>query len=209
MLRVIVLIVLLLHMGVAVGCCSERIHKNSILICSQIITELTEGKVNLDQAEAISYAIANAANNRFGKVSCGDMWLYMAIVHVESGFRNNIINYHNCRGMFQVHAPSWASKFGLKYGDLLDLDTNADCGIQIYQYYLTQYKDVVPALSAYNSDNPSAAISYARAVLGAKAKIKKRYIELYKHYQVLDRLASRLPDPTPVPASYRPANGSK
>ncbi len=56
----------------------------------------------------------------FRKSNLRDMWLYMAIVYVESGFRNNIINEQNCRGMFQIHAPSWAGKFGIRYADLLE-----------------------------------------------------------------------------------------
>jgi hypothetical protein len=107
----------------------------------------------------------------------------MAIVFIESGFRNNIVNYQNCRGMFQVHAPSWANKFGIRPVDLLDMKVNAECGIQVFRYYLAQYGHVVPALSAYNSDHPQAALGYARAVLSTREKIKKRYIQLYKTYR--------------------------
>ena len=88
------------------------VQKDALPICSLIITELSEGRVSLHQARQISLAIALAGNRHFGKVTCGDMWLYMALVHVESGFRNNIVNEYNCRGMFQIHAPSWARKFG-------------------------------------------------------------------------------------------------
>ncbi len=156
------------------------VQSDALTICSVIINEMTEGKVSNDRAREISLAIAQAGNKYFGRVTCGDMWLYMAIVHVESGFRNNIINGQNCRGMFQVHAPSWARKFGLRYADLLNLQTNADCGVRVFKYYLDQYKRLVPALSAYNSDHPWAAIGYARAVLGTRRRIRKRYIELHK-----------------------------
>ncbi len=194
--RVICLIVLFLHWGIGVAWCSEKVHKNSISICAVIINELTEGKIAFEDARQISLAIANAGNKNFGKITCGDMWLYMAIVHVESGFRNNIVNYHNCRGMFQVHAPSWASKFGIKYADLLDLETNANCGVGVFKYYLQQYKKVAPALSAYNSDHPLAAMGYASAVLSAKNRIKKRYTQLYRLYEEQERLASKPPDST-------------
>ncbi len=160
-----------------------KIHSNGIAICSVIINDMTEGRVSLRQARTMATAIANSGNKHFGRITCGDMWLYMAIVFVESGFRNNIVNYENCRGMFQVHAPSWASKFGIRYADLLDLETNAECGIQVFKYYLNLYGNVVPALSAYNSDDPYAARGYARAVLATRNKIKNRYIKLFRVYR--------------------------
>ena len=116
------------------------------------------------------------------------MWLYMAIAYVESGFRNNVVNYLNCRGMFQVHAPSWARKFGLTYKDLLVPDLNADAGIRVFKYYLERYKRITPALSAYNSDDPQAATGYARAVLVTRLKIKKRYTELYRSFRKAEML---------------------
>jgi len=161
----------------------DGVNPYAIPICSVIINEMTEGRISVSKATDISIAIANAGNKHFGKVTCGDMWLYMAIVYVESGFKNNIINYYTCRGMFQVHAPSWASKFGLKYADLLDLQTNADCGIAVFKYYLELYKTLTAALSAYNSDHPGAARGYAWAVLGTRKKIKKRYTEIYREYR--------------------------
>jgi hypothetical protein len=177
--------------GPAVAGDPVPVYPYAIPICSVIINELTEGKVGLDQARETSLAIARAANTHFGRVTCGDMWLYMAIVQVESGFKNNIINEQNCRGMFQVHAPSWARKFGIQYGDLLDLKTNAYCGIAVFKYYLGLYKTVVPALSAYNSDHPRAAVGYAWAVLSTRQKIKRRYAELYRVIHEGKRVASR------------------
>ena len=160
-----------------------KIHSNGIAICSVIINDMTEGRVSLRQSQEIATAIANAGNRNFGRITCGDMWLYMAIVFVESGFRNNIVNYENCRGMFQVHAPSWASKFGIRYADLLNLETNAECGIQVFKYYLNLYGNVVQALSAYNSDHPYASRRYALAVLATREKIKNRYLKLYRAYR--------------------------
>ena len=64
------------------------VHSDAMAICSIIINEMTEGKIGGDRAKEISLAIAQAGNKHFGRVTCGDMWLYMAIVHVESGFRN-------------------------------------------------------------------------------------------------------------------------
>lgn len=181
MIRVIMGIILFFcgYLSPAYG---EVVHTNGLSICSIIINELSEGKISLEEAKEISVAIAEAGNKHYGKVTCGDMWLYMAIVHIESGFRNNIVNYLNCRGMFQVHAPSWARKFGLKYGDLLDLKTNADCGIRIYKYYQDIYRTTIPTLSAYNSDDPYAARGYARSVLQVRQRIKKRYAQLYKAF---------------------------
>lgn len=167
---------------------SGQVHTNGLTICSVIINEMTNGQIALDEAREISEAIANAANKHFGRVTCGEMWLYMAIAYVESGFRNNVVNYLNCRGMFQVHAPSWARKFGLTYKDLLVPDTNADAGIRVFKYYLERYKRVVPALSAYNSDHPEAATGYARAVLLTRLKIKKRYTELYRSFRKAETL---------------------
>jgi len=162
---------------------TERVHPHAMTICSIIINEMTEGKISQEKARQISLAIAQAGNRHFGRVTCGDMWLYMAMVYIESGFRNNIVNGMNCRGMFQVHAPSWARKFGHTYKDLLDLHINADSGIRVFKYYLDLYGRIVPALSAYNSDDPRAATGYARAVLGARQKIKRRYTELYRAFQ--------------------------
>ena len=180
-------------------CADDEVNPYAIPICAAIINEMTEGRISLSKAQEISLAIAHAGNKNFGKVTCGDMWLYMAIVHVESGFKNNIINYQNCRGMFQVHAPSWASKFGLKYADLLDLQTNADCGVAVFKYYLELYKTLVAALSAYNSDHPRAARGYAWAVLGTRKKIKKRYTELYREYRAMAALSLSIGhDPQPV-----------
>jgi hypothetical protein len=152
---------------------------------------MSEGKIGPNEAGEISLAIANAANRHFGRVTCCDMWLYMAIAHVESGFRSNIINTQNCRGMFQIHAPSWARKFGIRYVDLLDVEVNADCGIQVYKYYLDLYKKVIPALRAYNSDDPRAAVNYAWAVLSTRQKIKKRYLQLDKAFKEETRMASK------------------
>lgn len=162
---------------------AERVHPHAMTICSIIINEMTEGKISQEKARQISLAIAQAGNKHFGRVTCGDMWLYMAMVYIESGFRNNIVNEVNCRGMFQVHAPSWARKFGHTYSDLLDLHVNADSGIRVFKYYLDLYGKITPALSAYNSDHPRAATGYARAVLGARHKIKKRYAQLYQAFQ--------------------------
>jgi len=171
----------------------SRYNPDAVPICSQIINEMTEGRISLKQAEHISLAIARAGNRHFGSITAGDMWLYMALVYVESGFRTNIVNYQNCRGMFQIHAPSWASKFGLRYADLLDPETNADCGVRVFKYYLELYKNIVPALSAYNSDHPGASVRYALAVLGTRKKIMKRYIQLYKAIREAKILAVRTP----------------
>jgi hypothetical protein len=170
-----------------------KIQTNGIAICSVIINEMTEGKISLKQSREIANAIAVAGNRHFGKVTCGDMWLYMAMVYVESGFRNNIINYQNCRGMFQIHAPSWASKFGIRYNDLLNLETNADCGVQVLKYYLSLYRDLGQALSAYNSDHPVAAKGYARMVMSVRYKIKKRYAQLYHTYKDAPMLVAKTP----------------
>jgi hypothetical protein len=191
MTRVVVPFVLLLGFCVFGGQArAEMVHGNAISICSIIISEMTEGKISDQDAKDIALAIANAGNRHFGKVTCGDMWLYMAIVYIESGFRNNIINSYNCRGMFQVHAPSWARKLGVRYGDLLDLETNADCGIRVFKYYLELYKKIPPTLSAYNSDHPRAAMNYASAVLSTRSKIKRRYTQLYRALKE-DKIASR------------------
>jgi hypothetical protein len=158
----------------------SNFNPDAMPICSQIIIEMTEGRISAKDARHISLSIARAGNRHFGRITAGDMWLYMALVYVESGFRTNVVNYQNCRGMFQIHAPSWAGKFGLRYVDLLDPETNADCGVRIFKYYLELYKNVIPALSAYNSDHPGASLRYARAVLGTRKKIMKRYIQLYQ-----------------------------
>ncbi len=162
---------------------AATVHHNAMSICAIIINELTEGRITVTEARRISLAIAEAGNRHFGRVTCGDMWLYMAIAYVESGFKNNVVNHYNCRGMFQIHAPSWARKFGVRYSDLLDVKTNADIGVQVFKYYLETYKYLIPTLSAYNSDHPGAAKGYARAVLNARKRIQKRYTELYKAFR--------------------------
>jgi len=106
--------------------------------------------------------------------------------------------------MFQVHAPSWAGKFGLKYKDLHDPEINAHVGIRVYKYYLERYKRIVPALSAYNSDDPRAATGYALAVLGARKKIKRRYTELYRSFLERDMAAWAGPSFV-MPASAPPS----
>ncbi len=169
------------------GACASRVQKNALGICSAIIMEMTEGRVKAAEADEICLAIANAGNKHFGRVTCGDMWLYMAIAHVESGFRVRIVNRFNCTGLFQVHAPSWARKFGLKYRDLLDLETNADSGVRVFKYYLDLYENLVPTLSAYNSDHPSWATGYARTVIATRHRIKKRFTELFREQQKLER----------------------
>jgi hypothetical protein len=159
-----------------------RVHRNGLTICSVIITELTEGRLGVEKAREISEAIAAAGNKHFGRVTCGEMWLFMAIAHVESGFKNNIINHQACIGMFQVHGPSWAGKMGLRYRDLLNVEINAEAGIGVFKYYLERHKSLLRALSAYNSDHPTAAVGYAAAVLGARKRIKRRYAELYRAF---------------------------
>jgi hypothetical protein len=166
------------------------VHRHGITICSLIICELTEGRISKKEAREISLAIARAGNKHFGKTTCGDMWLYMAIAYVESGFRNDVVNHLNCRGMFQVHAPSWARKCGVTYKDLLKKEINADVGVRVFKYYLQLYKKLVPTLSAYNSDHPRAGRRYARAVLGAKKRIKKRYEQLYRSFNASSAVAS-------------------
>ncbi|MDA8408423.1 MAG: transglycosylase SLT domain-containing protein [Deltaproteobacteria bacterium] len=185
MARIIVTLIGVMLLVVSpVFCNSEaRVQTNGIAICSVIINEMSEGKVSLKQAKEIATAIANASNKHFGRATCGDMWLLLSIVFVESGFHNNIVNYQNCRGMFQIHAPSWASKFRISYSDLLNVQTNADCGVQVFKYYLRLYGDLLPALSAYNSDHPSGARGYARMVLSVRKKIKNRYLQIYKLYR--------------------------
>jgi hypothetical protein len=182
MIRRIVGGILFFFLGFTAHAAAEapQVYPYAISICSVIINEMSEGRVSLDEAKQVAFAIARAGNQHFGRVTTGHMWLYMAIVYVESGFRNKIINAYDCRGMFQVHAPSWRGKFGARYTDLLDLNTNAHCGVGIFKYYLDLYKRVVPALSAYNSDDPYAAQGYAMAVLAARKRIMKRYTQLYR-----------------------------
>ncbi|MGD9819782.1 MAG: lytic transglycosylase domain-containing protein [Desulfomonilaceae bacterium] len=189
-LKIAPVLALLLFLSVGPSAAQEKEQPNALAICSVIINEMTEGRLSLRQSYDVASAIAHAANKYFHRVTCGDMWLYMAIVYVESGFKNNIVNYKNCRGMFQVHAPSWASKFSVRYADLLDLRVNAECGVQIFKYYLELYGNVIPALSAYNSDHPHAARGYARAVLSERERINKRYIQLYNAYRDSPMLAA-------------------
>lgn len=190
---VAVLVLVLLFLVPFQAFADRRVHQHGLTICSIIINELTEGRVSLERAKKISFAIGVAGNRHFGRVTCGDMWLYLAIVQVESGFRTNVVNYRNCRGMFQVHAPSWARKFGIKYSDLLDPEINADAGIRVFKYYLERYGTLARALSAYNCDNPRGARRYVRAVLGLRSKIKTRYTELYRSFrQRDDRLAAEI-----------------
>ncbi len=178
-----VLVLVLLIIAPFQALADKRVHQNGLTICSIIINELTEGRVSLEKAKRISTAIGNAGNRHFGRVTCGDMWLYLAMVQVESGFRTNVVNYRNCRGMFQVHAPSWARKFGIKYNDLLDPQVNADAGIRVFKYYLERYGTLPMALSAYNCDNPRGARRYVRAVMGLRSRIKTRYTQLYQNLQ--------------------------
>lgn len=170
---------LCLFVAAASANAGTRYNPDALYICAQIISELTEGRLTTKDGEDISRAIAEAANKHFGSVTAGDMWLYMAIAYMESGFRINVINYQNCRGMFQIHAPSWASKFGVRYAELLNPRINAEVGILVFKYYLDLYKHVIPTLSAYNSDHPRAAVGYAHAVLNIRKKIMKRYVEIY------------------------------
>ncbi len=196
MIRGIIPICIVLSFVAPVAWAADQVvHPHGIDICSQIIQEMSEGKISLQKAREISLAIGNAGNRHFGKVTCGDMWLYMAIVYIESGFRNNIINEQNCRGMFQIHAPSWAGKLGVKYADLLDLQTNANAGVGVFKYYLRLYPNLVSALSAYNSDDPRAAIRYARAVLYTRQKIKKRYTQIYRRLKHESMIASEIEGP--------------
>jgi hypothetical protein len=174
--------VLLLYVIVepALGQPERIVHRNGLAICSVIIAELTEGRLGVEKARRISEAIAAAGNKHFGRVTCGEMWLFMAIAQIESGFKHNIVNQQTCIGMFQVHGPSWARKMGLRYRDLLNIELNADAGIGVFKYYLERHKSLFRALSAYNSDHPTAAPGYVAAVLGARKRIKKRYIQLYR-----------------------------
>ncbi len=180
--RIAPVLAVLLFLSVAPASAQEKAHPIALDIFSQIIFEMAEGKLTAAQSQQTASTIANAANKYFNRVTCGDMWLYLAMVYIESGFRNNIINHHNCHGMFQVHAPSWARKFHVRYADLLDLRVNAECGIQIFKYYLEMYGNVVHALSAYNSDHPRASTGYARAVLATRDKIKRQYIRIYREH---------------------------
>ena len=67
---------------------------------------------------------------------------------------------------------------------------NAECGVQIFKYYLEMYGNLVHALSAYNSDHPRASTGYARAVLATREKIRKRYIQLYRIHRDTPILAA-------------------
>ncbi len=183
---------------------SNKVHRHGITICAIIVSEMTEGKISLTEAREIALAIANAGNKHFGRITCGEMWLYMALVYIESGFRNDIVNHLNCWGMFQVHAPSWARKFGVRYKDLLDREINADVGVQVFKYYLELYRNLAPTLSAYNSDHPNAARGYARAVLGTRKKIQKRYAELYKAFDSQSTVASVQVHSADFPSAVRP-----
>ncbi len=191
--RIAPVLAMLLFLSLAPASAQEKAHPNALAIFSQIVHEMADGKLSMKQSQDTALAIANAGNKYFNRITCGDMWLYLAIVYIESGFRNNIVNYRNCHGMFQVHAPSWARKFNVRYSDLLDLHVNAECGVQIFKYYLEMYGNLVHALSAYNSDHPSASTRYARAVLATREKIRKRYIQLYRVYRDTPVLAAATP----------------
>ncbi|MFH0821736.1 MAG: transglycosylase SLT domain-containing protein [Pseudomonadota bacterium] len=193
--------------------CADKVHRHGLTICSIIIVEFTNGRVPFEAAKEMSKAIALAGNRHFGKVTCGDMWLYLAIAQVESNFRSNVVNHFNCRGMFQIHAPSWAHKFGFDHKDLLNPRVNAHVGIAVYKYYLERYGNMALALSAFNSDHPRAAENYVRLVLHMRGKIARRYGALYNTFmedeppisQAAKPLDGNAPKPLPEPAEKAPS----
>ena len=168
------------------GACASRVQKNALGICSAIIMEMTEGRVKTAEADEIclrSQMPATSTSAGSPAETCGSIWP-LCMWRAASGSESSTALI--ARGFFRVHAPSWARKFGLKYKDLLDLETNADSGVRVFKSYLDLYENLVPTLSTYNSDHPSWATGYARTVIATRNRIKKRFTELFREQQKVE-----------------------
>lgn len=77
-----------------------------------------------------------------------DSDLVLAMIRVESNFDPNAISSVGAEGLMQV-MPQWKEQLAIE-GDLKDIETNINYGLQILAFYSQMYKDIETALSAYN-----------------------------------------------------------
>lgn len=76
--------------------------------------------------------------------------LMLAIIHVESAFRQHAISHASARGYMQV-MPFWVKTIGDDFHNLFALRTNLRYGSVIFRHYLDKENgNVVRALARYN-----------------------------------------------------------
>lgn len=76
--------------------------------------------------------------------------LVLALIEVESSFRQFAISKSGAQGLMQV-MPFWKNEIGRPSDNLTDITTNLQYGCYILRYYIDRHPDsLVNALAAYN-----------------------------------------------------------
>lgn len=168
----------------------ERVKKEEIV--PQIISHVQDQNVNLEEDELKT--IAEMVYDE--SIKCGvDYRLVLAIMKVESNFKQNAVSEQGARGLLQVK-PSLAKYIapdaGVKWrGDktLDEPDKNIKIGVHFFSKLVEDFdKNITMALHAYHVGP-----TRLRAILTEKRKPQKRYLNL-----VLDeyeRNRTNLPPP--------------
>lgn len=95
----------------------------------------------------VARAIA-AATTKYSKMYHQDPDLVLSIIKAESHFDPDAKSSMGARGLMQL-MPGWKTVFNIQ-GDLYDIDTNIQHGIQVLGFYQQMYGELDVALSAYN-----------------------------------------------------------
>lgn len=99
--------------------------------------------VDIEVARAIA-----SATTKYAKMYHQDPDLVLAIIKAESHFNPEAESNVGARGLMQL-MPGWKTVFNIQ-GDLTDIETNIQHGIQVLGFYHQMYGELDVALSAYN-----------------------------------------------------------
>jgi soluble lytic murein transglycosylase-like protein len=106
-----------------------------------------------------------------------DVWLLYSIAYVESQYTPSAVNRNTNGsrdlGMMQIntiHLPTLA-RYGIGERELMDPCTSIFVGAWVVRQNLNRYGYTWLGIGAYNSANPSIALSYAKRVYAVHAKL--------------------------------------
>lgn len=125
------------------------ISETTITVSERAVVEPSE-PTNIYYDCPLSYDLQDHIRN-LCEINDLPMTLVIAIIELESSFRENVISRTNDYGLMQINKINheWLSK---EYGitDFLDPYQNVFCGITILSQHYIRFQDVDKALMAYN-----------------------------------------------------------
>lgn len=122
--------------------------------------------------------------------------LVLAIMDVESNFEPKAVSHVGATGLMQV-MPHWKKVLGIQ-GELSDIDTSVQYGMQVLGFYQEMYKDLELALTAYNR-GPG---PVDNALVKGRSPNNGYAPKVLQVYQRLKKLnAGRTPQTSSVPSS--------